>query len=127
MPEHDLMTLAGWARRVSPADFAAFLAAPVTPHHTPPEPNQCPKHCGHNGVDPQRPGEAPDQEPYLDMHPVLEGEGDPYRRTDGRGDHAAGKSLIRLFRLTLLSHHTLPAGRPGGFTVRDERPVITPW
>src|SRR5262252_7496141 len=79
-----------------PPIFSAPLAAPATTHHTPPEPYQRPKYCRHNCIGPQRPNKAPEQEAYLDMHPVLDGEDDQYRQSDERDNHPSGGSLTCL-------------------------------
>jgi hypothetical protein len=82
----------------------------MTPYNTPPEPYQCSEYCGHNSVNPQWPDKAPEQEAYLDMHPVLDGEDNQHRKSDERDEHPAAESLTRLFRLlffTLLTH-TIP-------------------
>jgi hypothetical protein len=91
--------------------LATALTAPVTPHHTPPEPYYCPEYCGHNCIDPQWPDKAPEQEVYFDMHPVLNSEDDQYRQAAERGDHPTAESLTCLFRLlffALLTHHASP-------------------
>src|SRR5215471_3819846 len=85
----------------------------MTPHHTPPEPYQCPEYRGHDGVDPQWPDKAPEQEVYPDTHPVLDSEDDQYRQAGDRGDHPAAGTIAHLWRLLcfiLLSHRT-PSNR----------------
>jgi type I restriction enzyme, S subunit len=56
------------------AGCAAFHPAPVTTHHTQPEPHQRPEECRHDGVPPQRPGEGPEQELESDPVGVLDDE-----------------------------------------------------
>src|SRR5215218_4281814 len=52
----------------------AFHPAPVTTHHTQPEPHQRPKERRHDRVPPQRPGEGPEQELESDPVGVLDDE-----------------------------------------------------
>ena len=62
-----------WCRSV-PSVVAARLAAPMTTYDTQSEPHQRPEQCHHDAEQPQRPGEAPDQEVERDVLGVLDHE-----------------------------------------------------
>jgi hypothetical protein len=60
--------------------FAARGAATVAAHHAEPEPHQRPDQCRDEGEQPQRPGEAPEQERQRDAFGVLDHEDDKAER-----------------------------------------------
>src|SRR5215212_6660917 len=96
---------------------AAFHPAPVTTHHTQPEPHQRPKERRHDRVPPQRPGEGPEQELESDPIGVLDDEDQEDPEAGERRDRPATQfAPIRLLPIRLNRHHALLMWRStGGF------------
>src|SRR5215212_11457152 len=102
---------------------AAFHPAPVTTHHTQPEPHQRPKQRRHDRVPPQRPGEGPEQELESDPVGVLDDENQEDPDADQRRDRPATQFApvrllpVRLLPTRLNRHHVLLMSRStGGFS-----------
>src|SRR5215218_729539 len=96
---------------------AAFHPAPMTTHHTQPEPHQRPKQRRHDRVPPQRPGEGPEQELESDPVGVLNNEDQEDPDTGERRDRPAAQfAPVRLLPIWLSRHHVLLMSRStGGF------------
>ena len=90
----------------------------MTTHHAQPEPHQCPEYRHRDGVEPQRPDEAQEEEVELDALPVLDDEDEQDCQAAQRGDRPAAESPGPLVSLPPADSsrppkpRTAPAGRP---------------
>src|SRR5215212_4611758 len=87
---------------------AAFHPAPMSTHHTQPEPHQRPKERRHDRVPPQWPGEGPEQELESDPVGVLDDENQEDPDAGQRRDRPATQfAPVRLLPIRLNRHHVL--------------------
>ena len=75
-----------------PSVFAALFPASVATHDTKSEPQQGPEDCGDDGIEPQRPGEVPDQEVKSDLLGVLDDEYQKQSNSDERCNRSTTQS-----------------------------------
>src|SRR5215218_1061789 len=83
-----------------PSVLAALLAASMTTHHAQPEPHQRPEQRSNDGVQPQRPGEAHEQEVELDVLGVLENEDEQHPDAGERSDRPTAQPTSTLLWCT---------------------------
>src|SRR5436190_13869583 len=100
-----------------PSVFTSCLASSATTHHAESDPQQCPENSYQDGVQPERPREAPPQEVETDILSVLDDENDECAAADNGCDRAGAD----LASWSLLNH----AIRPISSDPTDIRRYIT--
>ena len=87
-----------------PSVFPSFLASSVAAHDTESEPHQCSEHRHHDGVQPERPREAPPEEVDGDILPILDDEDDERCAANDGCDPAETETAIARGHWAFQSH-----------------------